>query len=177
MKPGRTVAVRFILLLVMTLVIEVFPQTTGVRLSAWRSATTTGTSPNFGVTGVMGEYASGEMSGVNYSMLFGTENLIGVIVSANEEHPLIPLSTDLFQNYPNPFNPVTTIKFTLKNVSRVELVVYDMLGAEVQRLVDEEKPAGEYKIPFNGTGLASGVYIYRLVAGDFVSVKKLVLLK
>lgn len=177
MKTGRSVAVKLMLLLTVALMTGAFPQTTGVRLSAWRSATITGTSTSFGMTGVMGEYASGEMSGPNYSILFGTENLIGVIVSAHEEHPMLPLATDLFQNYPNPFNPFTTIKFTLKNVSRVELVVYDMLGAEVQRLVDEEKPAGEYRIPFNGTGLASGVYIYRLVAGDFVSVKKLVLLK
>jgi|WetSurMetagenome_2_1015567.scaffolds.fasta_scaffold43224_2 hypothetical protein len=90
----------------------------------------------------------------------------------------------LEQNYPNPFNPVTTIKYTIPNVtlsgveeSRVILKVYDVLGTEVANLVNEEKPAGNYNVSFNASSLSSGIYFYKLHAGSFVDTKKMVLLK
>jgi hypothetical protein len=83
----------------------------------------------------------------------------------------------LAQNYPNPFNPSTTIKYELPHSSVVRLSVYDMLGREVSVLVDERRDAGVHEIKFNASGLASGVYVYRLQAGDFVSSKQLLLLK
>ena len=83
----------------------------------------------------------------------------------------------LFQNYPNPFNPVTTIKYALPNNSLVTLKVYDILGREVVTLVNEEKRAGVYEIEFIGSHLSSGIYFYKINAGDFKDVKRLLLLK
>ncbi|MGD8781991.1 MAG: T9SS type A sorting domain-containing protein [Ignavibacteria bacterium] len=83
----------------------------------------------------------------------------------------------LNQNYPNPFNPTTTIEFALPQNSDVKLVVYDILGRAVANLIDDNLAAGYHRINFNASNLATGVYFYRIKAGDFVSVKKLLLLK
>jgi phosphatidylserine/phosphatidylglycerophosphate/cardiolipin synthase-like enzyme len=83
----------------------------------------------------------------------------------------------LFQNYPNPFNPVTTIRFQLPYSEKVQLKIYDMLGREVETLYDKVAPAGIVDVDFNAGNLASGIYIYRIKAGDFISAKKLMLLK
>ncbi len=83
----------------------------------------------------------------------------------------------LFQNYPNPFNPETTIKFSLAKSGNVTIKLYNILGQEIRTLVKEEKYAGEYSIKFNGSDLASGVYLYRIEAGTFTTTKKIVLLK
>jgi hypothetical protein len=82
----------------------------------------------------------------------------------------------LYQNYPNPFNPSTTIKYELPKPSVVRLNVYDMLGREVSVLVNERREAGVYEVKFDGSTLASGVYFYRLQAGNFVQTHKLSLL-
>jgi hypothetical protein len=89
----------------------------------------------------------------------------------------IPKEYSLSQNYPNPFNPTTIIRFGLPHASRVSLKIYDVLGQEVATLVNEEKPAGVYDVRFNAAGLASGMYVYQLQAGDFVQTRRLLLLK
>ena len=89
----------------------------------------------------------------------------------------IPDKYDLSQNYPNPFNPVTTINYDLPSDGIVTLKVFDMLGREVKTLVNEFKTAGYHKIQFNAADLASGAYFYQMKAGDFVAVKKFVVLK
>lgn len=83
----------------------------------------------------------------------------------------------LAQNYPNPFNPTTTINYQIKEDGLVTLKLYDILGAEVKTLVNEEKSQGRYVYNFNGSNLASGVYIYQLRVNDFVSSKKMMLVK
>ncbi len=83
----------------------------------------------------------------------------------------------LDQNYPNPFNPVTAIKYSIPEGSQVKLTVYDLLGNQVQTLVDEYKSAGTYSVKFDGAELTSGIYIYRLQAGKFVSTKRMALIK
>jgi hypothetical protein len=83
----------------------------------------------------------------------------------------------LEQNYPNPFNPSTTIRFQILNSSQVKLKVFDIVGREVATLVDERLQPGSYETTFNAKGLASGVYLYRLQAGNFVETKRLILLK
>ncbi|MBN1465457.1 T9SS type A sorting domain-containing protein, partial [candidate division KSB1 bacterium] len=88
-----------------------------------------------------------------------------------------PKVFSLGQNYPNPFNPVTTIRYCIPEKSSVILAVYDILGRQAALLVDEEKPAGDHKIQFDGRNLASGVYIYVLQAGDFCAQKKSILLR
>lgn len=84
---------------------------------------------------------------------------------------------ELQQNFPNPFNPVTTISYNLPNVSKVKLVVYDVTGREVAVLVNDFQSAGKHTINFNANKFASGVYYYRLQAGDIVQTKKMLLLK
>lgn len=100
----------------------------------------------------------------------------------NRINQQIPATFELGQNYPNPFNPSTTISFSLPKQEYVVLVIYDMLGKEVNRLVDGQMSAGAYKTSWhgdtkNGEKVASGVYFYRLQAGSFNSVKKMLMLK
>lgn len=89
----------------------------------------------------------------------------------------IPTGTSLCQNYPNPFNPTTTIRYGLPKRSEVRLVVYDLLGREVARLINGEQEAGYHDVQFNASHLASGVYFYQLTAGTFMQTRKLLLLK
>ena len=83
----------------------------------------------------------------------------------------------LFQNYPNPFNPTTTINYSIPRTSLVTIKVYDVLGREIETLVNDEKHIGNYKVEFNASKLASGIYFYKMQAGDFSETKKLILLK
>jgi subtilisin family serine protease len=89
----------------------------------------------------------------------------------------LPAKYELSQNFPNPFNPTTTIKYSLPKNEIVKLIVYNILGEEISILVNEVKAAGNYEVEFNGSGIASGVYIYRMTAGSFTNVKKFILLK
>lgn len=89
----------------------------------------------------------------------------------------IPSSFLLEQNYPNPFNPNTVIKFDVMKKSFVKIIVYDITGREVKRLVDEDLGAGKYSVNFDGGNLASGIYFYSLLAGDFAETKKMILVK
>lgn len=86
-------------------------------------------------------------------------------------------SYDLKQNYPNPFNPVTTITYNIPKQSYVELNVYDMLGRFIRSLVNMEQSQGQYKVEFSGSDLPSGMYIYQIKAGEYVSAQKMILLK
>jgi hypothetical protein len=93
-----------------------------------------------------------------------------------------PINFALEQNYPNPFNPITTIKYSIpgnvvETLQATSLRIYDVLGKEVAVLVNQKQSAGNYEVKFDGTKLASGVYFYKLQAGDFISIKKLILMK
>jgi serine protease len=89
----------------------------------------------------------------------------------------IPLSFSLYQNYPNPFNPSTKIRYDLPSESHVTLVVYDLLGQEVARLVDARQSAGQYEIPLSASNLSSGIYFYRIQAGAYTDIRKMMILK
>ena len=106
--------------------------------------------------------------------LYSKDDLLQTGVFKDES---LPLESYLAQNYPNPFNPTTLIQYQIARSNMVSLKVYDVLGREVAALVNEQKAPGNYKVTFNGSRLASGVYIYRLKAGNFVQTKKLLLLK
>jgi hypothetical protein len=95
----------------------------------------------------------------------------------SEDNNSLPKEFALHQNYPNPFNPSTVIKFDLPEDSRVTLIVYDMLGRELTKLVDDVRPAGYHSITWNAKNIASGLYYYKLCAGNFVRVHKMMLLK
>jgi hypothetical protein len=84
---------------------------------------------------------------------------------------------ELLQNYPNPFNHSTTIYYSIPELSFATVKVYDVLGGEVAKLINEELPAGSYEIEFNAAGLPSGIYFYQLQTGSFVETKKMVLMK
>ena len=101
----------------------------------------------------------------------------GVILDVEQVADVIPSSFKLYQNYPNPFNPMTTIEFEIPERANVKLIVYDILGREVGKLVDKELDPGRYKVNFEASELSSGVYFYRLEAGKFADVKKMLLVK
>ncbi|HEX2787571.1 MAG TPA: T9SS type A sorting domain-containing protein [Ignavibacteria bacterium] len=99
------------------------------------------------------------------------------LVSDNSGNTTVPMEYKLQQNYPNPFNPVTTIKYQLPKDGLVQIKVYDIIGREVMTLANEQKTAGTYEAVFNGLNFASGIYFYRIQAGNFVETKKMMLIK
>ncbi|MBS1494937.1 MAG: T9SS type A sorting domain-containing protein [Bacteroidetes bacterium] len=106
--------------------------------------------------------------------LFGRTEVTGTVTNT-----VLPLDYKLGQNYPNPFNPSTKINYEIKNAGFVSLKVYDLLGREIAELVNETKDAGRYTIDFNASKymMASGIYFYRIKAGEFVDTKRMVLIK
>lgn len=105
------------------------------------------------------------------------ENMNIVVGLENQYFDSKNIKYSLFQNYPNPFNPLTVVKYSIPKQSHVNLKVFDVLGSEVATLVKRELPQGSYEVEFKGNELSSGIYFYRIQAGDFVEVKKMVLMK
>ncbi len=154
-----------------------------MTLSNWSAARSTlhidtVTHPSYSST----EYVIGTITGGSYFANWkGPINLVG---SAVDESDLdnIPTSFELGQNYPNPFNPTTKIKYGLPTKSYMTLKVYNLLGQEINTLVDQVVPAGTHETEWDGrdkTGaeVATGIYFYKLIAGDFVDTKKMMLIK
>ncbi|MEM5810126.1 MAG: VWA domain-containing protein [Candidatus Aenigmatarchaeota archaeon] len=100
----------------------------------------------------------------------------GTIVNVEKDN-LIPKEFALYQNYPNPFNPETIIEFDIPKRTFVKLTIYDILGREIKTLVNEEINPGKYTVKFNASNLPSGIYFYRLDAGEFSDIKKMVFVK
>jgi photosystem II stability/assembly factor-like uncharacterized protein len=154
---------------------------------------------NFGISGNSGSYTVSNLSPGTYTLTcyrigynsasttvnITSSNLESVdfhltnyLIGVNPPDPNIPAVFSLSQNYPNPFNPVTRINYDIPKNSLVKVVIYDILGREVKRLVDNEfKQPGRYSVEFNGTNLASGIYFYRIEANEYVKAKKMVLVK
>ena len=103
------------------------------------------------------------------------ENLSPVGIDGNSNET--PIEFRLSQNYPNPFNPTTVIKYQIPELGFITLKVYDVMGNEIATLVNKVEDPGYYEVNFNASNLASGVYFYRLIAGSFVSTRKMLLLK
>ncbi len=95
----------------------------------------------------------------------------------NEFTKEIPAKFELLQNFPNPFNPVTDIRFVLPKTSIVKISIYDILGKEIEVLVNEKLSPGSYNVGWDASKHPSGVYLYKLSAGDFVETKKMILIK
>jgi hypothetical protein len=110
-----------------------------------------------------------------YTNIFGTS--FDLIYTSIEEKNTFVTQFKLMQNYPNPFNPVSIISYQLSNSSYISLKVYNILGNEIRTLVNEKQTPGEYRINFNGEGLPSGIYFYRLSAGNYSEVRSMILLK
>ena len=124
---------------------------------------------------------AGDLSSIYYSSNGG-----GGIIGLEPTSTIIPTFPSLHQNYPNPFNPVTKIKFDIPqrhlplqggDREGVFLKIYDLLGREVATLVNEQLKPGTYKVDWDGTNYASGVYFYSLITENFVETKRMVLLK
>jgi hypothetical protein len=112
---------------------------------------------------------------MNFSMLAIQGNFFNLTEEFIVDN--VPEKIVLYQNYPNPFNPMTVIRFSLPRRENVTLEVFDVLGRDVAMLVNEQMEAGEHSVVFDASGLTSGVYFYRLQAGKFVSLKKMVLIR
>jgi hypothetical protein len=97
--------------------------------------------------------------------------------SKETQKDILPTEYTLYQNYPNPFNPVTTIKYDLPATSDVSLIIYDILGRKIKELVNTKQQAGKYEVQFDASNIASGVYIYQLVAEKYMQSRKMILLK
>ncbi|RPH37627.1 T9SS C-terminal target domain-containing protein [bacterium] len=147
-----------------------------------------GVIPGHGTTVVPQEYAYTDNDPVTGSALYRlrqidldgsvhySESIMAEMV-AGAPGAARPVSFALEQNYPNPVNPSTAINYRLPVTAQVKLVVYDLLGREVAVLVDDQKAPGTHQVEWKASGLASGVYLYRMQAGNFVEAKRLVVLK
>jgi photosystem II stability/assembly factor-like uncharacterized protein len=132
------------------------------------------------VSSLGGESALAETT---FILTVSSDSIVGIGV----EHNSLPATFKIFQNYPNPFNPSTKIKYQIPKLSFVTLKIYDVLGGEIATLVNEEKPIGSYEVEFSAISgsasggdawnLTSGIYFYRLQAGNFIQTKKMVLLR
>ncbi|MEN8193207.1 MAG: DUF362 domain-containing protein [Bacteroidota bacterium] len=120
------------------------------------------------------QYTRNLETGNGINLIFIDQTITDVQKTTNH---LQPKKYTLYQNYPNPFNPSTKIKYSLSEASKVELVVYDGLGQEIQTVVNTTQNAGTYEITFNATNFTSGIYFYRLKTDYFIEVKKMILLK
>ena len=101
-------------------------------------------------------------------------NITGIRETAPKQ---FPLNYSLNQNYPNPFNPTTMITYSVPKTSLVTIKVYDILGREIEKLVNEQQTPGNYSVEFNGSKHSSGIYFYQLKAGSFTETKKMILMK
>ncbi len=134
----------------------------------------------FKVTQVVGQLVAGTSSNNDFQLRIGFIEQTNLVMTGLEDGQReLPTNYSLSQNFPNPFNPETRINYELPNSGYVQIKVYDMLGREVAQLVNKEQNAGYYSVSFNtqSIGLSSGIYIYRIHAGDFFQTKKMILMK
>lgn len=150
-----------------------------IAQSVFANGETPTSNEDFRISGTLGQPLVGQSQNTSKTLYFGfwyqTIEIATNIEQLQDE--TLPQMFRLNQNYPNPFNPVTTISFELPTQVSVTLSVYNLLGRKVATLVDKELGAGRYTVAFEASGLASGVYFYRLEAGQFVNARKLTLLK
>ena len=107
----------------------------------------------------------------------GNWNPVITRVGDDDNPAHLPSVFSLSQNFPNPFNPVTTIRYAVPHTADVSLIVYDLIGREVAVLTTGMHQPGNYSVRFDGAGLSSGVYFYRMTAGEYIQTKKFVMMK
>jgi hypothetical protein len=138
------------------------------------------TAVNTGLTNT--NVASFAVSGTN--LFAGTSNagvwrrpLSEMVTGVEDNLNNLPTDYALSQNYPNPFNPSTIISYSLPTENKVTVKIYNLLGQEIKTIVDRTESAGDHQITFNAGNLPSGIYLYRIQAGEFIQTRKMVLLK
>jgi hypothetical protein len=162
----------------------IIPSTIPVNEPAADQVTATGNdSPGLGEIHInnhaYGQFGSGlrrssvKLDGIKIAKTWGEAVLTAVEQTSTE----VPSSFELKQNYPNPFNPATKINFSLPKSGNVKLSVFDITGKVISTIVNSELSAGSYSADFDAAGLSSGIYFYRLETGNFVSTKKMTLVK
>lgn len=104
-------------------------------------------------------------------------NRIDFLTGVGTNNGEIPTSFKLYNNFPNPFNPSTTIKYDVPNNSFVKITIYDILGKEITKLINEQMSAGRYESKWDASNYSSGTYLYKFESNDFVDIKKMVLIK
>jgi hypothetical protein len=129
---------------------------------------------NIGISGSLTKKERSERIQKDLMLLHSRGESTEKIIKKNNTEPL---KYELSQNYPNPFNPITNIKYQIQKTGLVTLKIYDITGREIKTLANEIKNSGSFIVTFNGSEFASGVYFYRIQSGDFVQVKKMVLIK
>jgi hypothetical protein len=144
------------------------PTGTGFKVGGYSTS-------SFSMSGKMDEFRiyNRALTAAEISATWNIELVTGTPINSHS----VPNSYSLSQNYPNPFNPVTKISYTLPKTGLVKLVVFDILGREITTLVNEIKTAGTHVENFDASSLSSGVYFYRIDAGDFTATKKMMLVK
>jgi|GEM_PF-2390088 len=125
-------------------------------------------------------FFDGNVIDVNFD--YASFDFVNYITNIDDEISTLPTKYNLSQNYPNPFNPSTTIQYSIpvnvkSEMSNVKLIVYDILGREITTLVNETKSAGNYEVKFDASSLSSGVYLYKIQAGNFINTKKMILMR
>ncbi len=135
---------------------------------------TTGDSASVDIETAYG--SSGTLHAGTYA-LFDDFVLDNSVTAVNDNEFAMPSTFSLVQNYPNPFNPTTQIEFTIPERNHVTLKVYNIMAQEVATLIDHNLDRGRYKTAFDGSRLASGMYLYKIQAGSFSQVKKMLLIK
>jgi len=129
------------------------------------------------LAGTVGQTAIGVTSNTTFEMSSGFWPAADIVVDVSDDNLGLPTKFKLFNNYPNPFNPATTIKYDIPKSTFVTLKVYNITGQLIGTLVNEQKSAGRYSVSWNAENTSSGVYFYRITAGNFSAVKKGVVLK
>ena len=163
----------------LTLPIRGPAQTSTVPWSALDMGFAVSSSSTTMLKSVVGQGFVGTMAGTSSIIESGflADTSLRPVITSVADRTEIPKEYALQQNYPNPFNPSTTIRMELPHSSQVSLKVYNALGQEVATLVEEERMAGVYDVRFDAGGYASGMYVYRLRAGDVMLTKRMLLIK
>jgi len=156
--------------------------TTGVQTSSWTQFSldifyATGEIPDSAWIYILVTDTTGTSTTTGSYALIDDLAFMGISDIRKMENPNLAQEFQLKQNYPNPFNPTTNIEFSIPQSSNVKLVIYNQLGQTVATLVNERLSAGGYSVDWDAKGLPSGVYFYRISAGDFTQTRKLLLTK
>lgn len=178
MNSSKRIASSIILipLLLIFLQVSVFPQYQ-IPLSVFSGGGEKQSNSTYQLWGIANQSAVGKSSNSTYTAQLGFWFEWQTVTDVEKDEDMLPLTYKLEQNYPNPFNPSTVIKFSVPERSSVVMKIYDILGSEVATLVDQEMDAGWYRVDFNASGYSTGVYIYRMKAGNYISTKKMLLIK